>query len=589
LVIDVAMRQKGRLFLLAAAIGVLVGISTAAFVALIGAVQLAFYGRASEAHFASIAGALPGWRTVLALAGAGLLLGLMLHFLIPGRRYHGISDVMEACALRGARMDVRSGLGAALAAALSLGAGASVGREGPAVHIGASLSAWLAERLGLPQRDSLTLLGCGAAAAVTASFNAPIAGVLFALEVVVGYYSLSVFAPVVVASMGAVMVTRQLLGDAPAFSVPNYQIASLWELPAFALLGVGGALIALALIRSTAMVQRLWAWLRLPLWLRPACGGTLLGLIAVQFPEVLSVGYQAIDLALQGELLFGLLLALLLAKLAATALALGSGFAGGVFSPALFLGAMFGGASWSLTSALFPELASTQGAYAIVGMAGVASAMLGAPISTLLIVFELTLDYHLTMAVMLATAVASTVMQATGSRSFFRWQLAQRGIDIVAGRDQGLLVASGIEDLIERDCTRLSADISLGEAQRRIAEAASVTGHGIALLVDEADALRGSLSLEEVAAALHGARAGAALSSGDAALDVARDARISLPRHTSLSGALDTMREHGLTWLPVIEAKEGDATLLGIVHRERVLDACNAALRAARAEESGPN
>ena len=587
--IDVAVRNKGRLFLLAAGIGVLVGVSTAAFVALIGAFQLAFYGRASEAYFASIAGSLPGWRTVLALAGGGLLLGLVLQFLVPGRRYHGVADVMEACALRGARMDPRSGLSTALASALSLGAGASVGREGPAVHIGASLSAWLAERLGLSQRDSLTLLGCGAAAAVTASFNAPIAGVLFALEVVVGYYSLSVFAPVVVASMGAVMVTRQLLGDAPAFSVPDYQIASLWELPAFALMGIGGALIALALIRATALVQRLWTWLRLPLCLRPACGGALLGLIAVQFPEVLSVGYQAIDLALKGEMLFGLLLALLVAKLAATALALGSGFAGGVFSPALFLGAMFGGASWSLTSALFPELASTQGAYAIIGMAGVASAMLGAPISTLLIVFELTLDYHLTVAVMLAAAAASTAMQATGSCSFFRWQLAQRGIDIVAGRDQGLLVASDIEALIERDCTRLPVQISLGEAQRHIAAAASATGSGVAVLVDDAGELRGSLSLEEVAAALHGARASVALATSDAALDVARGAQVCVPRHTSLNGALDAMREHGLSWLPVIEASEGDATLLGVIHRDRVLSACNALLREARAEESGLN
>lgn len=574
---DAAVRQKIRMFLLAGTVGVLVGAATAGFLALIAGVQHLFYGSASEKYFASIAAALPGWRLILATTAGGLILGLILHFFIPGRRYHGIADVMEACSLRGARMDVRSGIGAGIAAAVSIGSGASVGREGPAVHIGASLSAWVAEKLGLTQRDSLTLLGCGAAAAVTASFNAPIAGVLFALEVVVGYYALGVFAPIVLASMGAVVVTRILLGDSPAFSVPDYTLTSLWELPAFALLGIGGALVALALIRGIGTVQRGCNRLHMPIWLRPAIGGLLIGVIALWFPQVLSVGYEATSGALNGALAFAVLISLLVAKWAATSLALGCGFAGGVFSPALFLGAMFGGAFWHVASQVFPELASTQGAYAIVGMAAVASAMLGAPISTLLIVFELTLDYHLTVAVMLAAAMASTVMQATGNRSFFRWQLAQRGIDVVAGRDQGLLVASSIEPLVRSDFSRVPALMSLEQVQQRLLD----EGVRIAVLVGAENQLRGSLSLSEL---LH-----ASVSEGlhSAALDVANAADVRVPVHTSLNGALDAMRSHDLPYLPVIDELEGAGEVIGVIYRDQVLDACNQALREARAEESG--
>ncbi|MEM7378354.1 MAG: chloride channel protein, partial [Pseudomonadota bacterium] len=334
-----------RLFVVALLVGVVVACSTALLIAGIAWVQIALFGHGEERDFASHVAGLPAWRVVLAPVVGGLVVGVLIYGL-PGRRYHGIADVMEACAFRGGRMDVRSGIGAATAAVVSLGAGASVGREGPAVHIGASLAAWVADKLGLSRSHSLTLLGCGAAAAVTASFNAPIAGVLFALEVVVGYYALRVFAPIVVASMGALVVTQLLQehGDF-VFSVPPLSLESLWELPAFAVLGAAAAGCAVALVLGVQGVQAVHSAARVPLWLRPALGGLVVGLIGLHVPYALGVGYQTTDLALQGTLVVQsgmLVIAIMVAKLAATMVSLGSGFAGGVFSPALVLGAVLG-------------------------------------------------------------------------------------------------------------------------------------------------------------------------------------------------------------------------------------------------------
>lgn len=547
-------------FIFAAVIGGVVGLATLGLIHLILLVQLIGFGEASEVRFASIAQALPAWRVILVPTVGGLLVGLLMEWL-PGKRYHGIADVMEACALNSARMSARSGIGAAIAAALSIGVGAPLGREGPAVHIGASLSAWIAEKLGLDRRQSLAMLGCGAAAAVTVSFATPIAAVIFALEVIVGYYTLRVFAPIVIAAMVAVVVRDVFIGGEPLFYLPEYSLSSYWELLAFAVLGILGAGVSWLVIQLVSLCQKGWAITNLPKWIRPAIAGCVIGMIAVELPLILSVGTEAIALALRGELALNLLLALLVFKILCVGLAIGSGFAGGVFSPALYIGALLGGGFWVLVSLLGLSTAD-QGVYAVVGTAAVASAMLGAPISTILIVFELTRNYDITLGIMTAAAFASTTMSLTGHGSFFRWQLAQRSVNIASGRDISLLMTHRIEHLLNQRYTTASPESTVGELESKM----GAQRQRLVMIVDEEGVYHGSATLQMVVA--HAVEEGL----DHPATAAAFDAEFSAGASTNIVTALQRMAEQQVEYLPVVDDadKEG-AVLMGVVTKSDLL------------------
>jgi CIC family chloride channel protein len=266
------------------------------------------------------------------------------------------------------------------------------------------------------------------AAAIAASFNAPIAGALFALEVILRRMSATALPPIVIASAVGAVVGRAIFGDYPAFAMPEYHIASAWEFPAFALLGVLAA--AVAIFFQLSVMGADWALrnLTVPLALKPALGGLFVGVLGVFFPEVLGVGYDTMELALSQQLSFGLLVGLVFLKTAATAVTLGSRLAGGIFSPALYLGALAGAAFGIVAVRVVPELASSLTVYAILGMGAVAGAVLGAPISTTIIVFELTGGYAMSVALLLTVSVASALTRGFLGRSFFHLQLASRGL-----------------------------------------------------------------------------------------------------------------------------------------------------------------
>lgn len=563
-------------------------LATALLIELIAIFQWLSYGARSEALFASIAASQPWWRLLLAPLVGGLVVGIIINYL-PGRRYHGISDVMEACAFNSGRMGVRSGVGAAMAAAVSLGVGAPLGREGPAVHIGASISAWLAERLGLDRSQSLALLGCGAAAAVTTSFNAPIAGVIFALEVIVGYYTLRVFAPMVIASLAAVVVRTQLYGSEPLFLIEVATQYTAWELPLFAVLGILSAFLVTAFISLVSLLRKTWEKSGLPLWIRPAIAGLLIGLVAIKFPMILSIGYEPTQAALQQSLSFNELLALLILKTLGTATALSSGFAGGVFSPSVFLGAMLGGVFCLAFPALFLSDA-TQAIYSVAGMAAVSSAMLGAPISTILIVFELTRDYNVVLPVMTAAAFASATVQLGKHTSFFRWQLSTRGVNISAGRDVSLLRTRTVEKLVTQVCTLVSSGTSLREVESSL----GVARKRIAVVLDQEEKFCGSVELRELVARSRERKTGigSGEDSGQPAVieDIAKDESVSVSVSTNIVTALQIMADNEIDYLPVLTEKgEENQRFVGVIFKADLLAEHYAVLRRAREEEFGVN
>lgn len=436
------------IWLLAAVIGAVVGYAVLIFRYTIGNIQSLWLGHAGHDVVATLAADKPWWLILIVPALGGLLVGLLLQFALPKRRPEGVADVIEARAIGGGRINFIHGLGSALVAAISLGAGASSGREGPAVHLGATLASGIDRHFKLPASAKRTLLACGVAAAVSASFNAPIAGVLFALEVILAHYALSAFIPIVIASVGATLVTRNHFGDFPAFILPHYEITSYWEFPAFALLGITCGVVAIC-FQFVAMSAE-WAarGITMPLWLRPVIGGVMIGAIGVFLPEILGVGYEATNAALTQKFTLVMLLVLLVAKTIATSITLASRFGGGVFSPSLYLGAMTGAAFGIIAAWVFPEYASSNGLYAIVGMGAVAAAVLGAPISTALIVFELTLDYQVVIAALPAISLASGMMQAFHGQSFFHWQLSQRGLFLHEGRHQQIVREIRVRDIL---------------------------------------------------------------------------------------------------------------------------------------------
>lgn len=392
-------------------------------------------------------------------------------------RAQGVADVIEARAVKNGAIDVRSGLAAALVSAISVGAGGSAGREGPAVHLGATIASFLDARFGFSAKDRRTLLGCGAAAAVAASFNAPIAGVLFALEVVMGAYGLSIFGPIAAASVTAAIVTRTHLGNFPAVAAPAYGVVSNLDVALGAVLGLLCGLVATAfLVATETMTLRVRQFAderKISYFWLPPFGGMLVGAIGAFLPEVFGVGYEAVTNAFQGAYSARFLLILLVFKILATAITLSCRFGGGVFSPGLVIGAFAGATFSGLVVSFIPTASAGVAFYAMVGMGAASGAIIGAPISTTLIVFEMTGDYALTTALVLAVALATLVSQAIAGRTFFHWQLSRRGYDLSEGPQGVILQTIRVRDVMERmppapplpeDAPRLATMESLGKA-----------------------------------------------------------------------------------------------------------------------------
>lgn len=425
-------------WLLGLIIGVAVSYTALAFRFLIGVFQLPWLGTMSE-RVVSATATTPWWVIMLAPVVGGLIVGYSLERFMPGQRAQAVADVIESRALRDCRIEPRVGLLSALLSALSLGAGASAGREGPVVHLGATIAAWLEDRFHLSPANRRTLLASGVGAAVAASFNAPIAGVLFAHEVILGHYAMRAFVPIVIASVSGGVITRLHLGNFPAFTIPDYQIATYLEVPAFVLLGATCAAVAILFQFAIMATERMVWHFEMPLWLRTALGGLAVGIIALAFPQVLGVGYETTDQALYRNIPLWLLLALIVAKTAATAISLAVRFAGGIFSPSLYLGAVTGAAFGVIATSTFPEIGASHGLYALLGMGAVAASVLGAPISTTLICFELTGGYDLALALLLTVSISVGLSQALLGQSFFHWQLAKRGLFLQEGPHKSIM------------------------------------------------------------------------------------------------------------------------------------------------------
>ena len=437
-----AVRAEGpgqlRFWFVALAVGIAAGAAAVLFRLAITLLQGAVYGAEDIRRIHSFAETLPWWWLVAIPAAGGLVVGVILDRFTPDARVRSVADVIEGAALREGRVEGRAGLASAAASLITLSTGGSTGREGPVVHIAALISSWVSDRIGADGITGRDLLGCAVAAAVSASFNAPIAGTLFALEVILRHYAVHAFAPIVIASVAGTVIGRSVFGNVTEFTLtPDTGLDFYTELPAFLLLGLVCGLVAVTLMQAIFwtddMASGVVARLRLPRWLRPALAGVALGGLAIWFPHIIGVGYETTTRALQGDLTFAAAVAFAAVKVTAVAITMGGRMGGGVFSPSLMIGALTGLAFGQVVVGVAPGLSDSATLYALAGMGALAAGVLGAPISTTLIVFELTGDWQTGLAVMLAVSTSTAVASRAVDMSFFVTQLERGGLRFAEG------------------------------------------------------------------------------------------------------------------------------------------------------------
>jgi CIC family chloride channel protein len=442
------LRRRGpsqiQFWFIALAVGIAAGFAALFFRKGIEALQAWLYGSDDVQHLHSFASSLPWYLILIIPIVGGLLTGLILHNFTNDGTVRGVADVIEGAALRDGRVGTRAGVASAFASFITLSSGGSTGREGPVVHIAAVISTKVSRLIkadGITGRD---LLGCAVAAAVSASFNAPIAGALFALEVVLRHFAVHAFTPIVIASVAGTVINRLQYGGLTEFSMREASTLDFYqELPAFLILGLVCGLVAVVLMRAIFWTDDIGTQVQtktgMPRWLRPAVAGGILGGMAIFYPHIIGVGYETTSLALSGQLGLHEVIVFAILKTAAVAITMAGRMGGGVFSPSLMLGALTGLGFGLIATALFPDVSGSVTLYALAGMGAVAAAVLGAPISTTLIVFELTGDWQIGLAVMVAVSMSTALASRLVDRSFFLTQIERRGVHLAAGPQAYLL------------------------------------------------------------------------------------------------------------------------------------------------------
>jgi len=402
---------------------------------------------------------------IIVTSTGGLLVGLIGYFFMPVNRSQGMTEVIETALKKDYKISLRTTIGSFFINVITLGTGGATGRAGPIVHLASGVSSLIFDKLKIQGRDRKILLGCAAASAVSSTFSAPIAGVFFASELITGSYAASQFLPVVLASISGAFLSNIFYGSNTAFTIVDYQELSMYELPFFILLGILIAFLINLFIYGINTVYNFAREKKIPVFLCPAIGGLCVGIIACFLPQIMGDGYFTTNQSLAGNLPFYLLIMLIIAKLLATILTIGFGGGGGVFSPSLFIGAMIGGAFGVIVvNIMFYFNISSDVSYvmySVAGMGSFAGGLLGAPISTVFMIFELTNNYILTLAVMISTFTTIRTMQNINVPTFFNWQLKNRGINLGGSIENIAMRNILVKDIMRYDFTSVNKDESL--------------------------------------------------------------------------------------------------------------------------------
>jgi CIC family chloride channel protein len=447
------------LLLIAVAIGAAVSALTCLTGEALALIRTLLFGHLPESHLSSAMVADPVRVLTVPIVGS-----LLYGFLAWGeRRLRGrdVVDPIEANALYGGKMSLRDSLAIGVMTLFSAGIGASVGMEAAYTQLGSGVASQAGQGLRFRRKDLRTLVGCGAAAAISAAFNAPLAGSFYAFELVIGSYSLGTLAPVGMAAVTAAVVGRTFFGLEPLIGVPDQLPPGNVDFLYFAAIGVAAALVGVAAMRSVTAIETLLQKSKLPRGIRPFIGGLALAAIAFIYPEVLGSGHGAIQLTVGGLLPAGLIGALLIAKTAASAVSVGSGLRGGLFSSSLFMGALLGALIGQGAELIAPKLSSEMVTFTLVGMGAMGAAIVGAPVTMILLVLELTGSYSITIGVIVAVLLASFGVRQWFGYSFSTWRFHQRGLKLQGAHDVGWIQDLTAETLMQKDMVFVRSSESL--------------------------------------------------------------------------------------------------------------------------------
>ncbi|GAB4373165.1 MAG: hypothetical protein Kow0042_16910 [Calditrichia bacterium] len=515
----------------------------------------------------SVVEAFTWWHKLILPVLGGLLVGPIVYFLAREVRGSGVPEVMEAVARHGGIIRLRVLITKAIAAALTIGSGGSAGREGPIIHIGSAIGSAFGQFSGISPKRLRTFVACGAAAGIAATFNAPIAGALFAVEIILGDFAVAHFSPIVISSVVATVLSRHYIGDFPAFEVPQYDLVSPFEFLPYSILGISAGLISVLFIFTLYRTQDTFDKLKFPEYLKPALGGAIVGLIAIGFPQVYGVGYESINLALWGKDVRLLLLILIFAKLIATSSTLGSGGSGGIFAPSLFIGAMLGALIGEQVHRMFPDMTADVGAYALVGMGAVVAGTTHAPITAILIIFEMTNDYRIIPPLMLSCIVSVLLATYLKKESMYTMKLVRKGINIFEGRDINILRGLTVEKVLSTDMVTIPANWRFSQVFQQLIQ----SQHDVLLVVNSNKELIGSISLHNLKEFILDQEY---LSDLVIAADLAEPPPSILYKTDNLDLVMHQFGRYDVDELPVVKNKNS-MELIGIVKRKDVIDAYN--------------
>ncbi len=446
---DTDFSEHIRLTLLAVLVGFVAGLASVLFKIMIHFFQNLFWR--AESIIEGVAQQ-PWFLTILIPTVGGLIISPIIYYGAKEAKGHGVPEIMESLIFRGGRIPNRVAAVKAVASSICIASGGSTGREGPIVQVSASLASTIGKLFKVKERGLKTLVAAGAGAGIGATFNAPIAGALFAVEVILGEFGVYSFSPIIIASVISTMTSQFITGDTfSAFTVDKYTLNSVWEIGPYILLGIICGAVAIFFIKVLYFLEDKFESLKVHPLIKPAMGGLLVGVIGLKFPQIFGVSYEAMDASLTNQMGFLLAFILIFAKILSTSLTLGSGGSGGIFAPSLFLGAMTGNVIGTFFKNIFPNTMSSPGAFALVGMGAVVAGATHAPITAIVIIFELTNDYKIILPLMLSCIIASLMTVGIHKQSIYTLKLKRRGILFSEGREVNILRSLHVKDFASQD------------------------------------------------------------------------------------------------------------------------------------------